>query len=175
MKKLLLISIATILFLNIFGSTIVFAQTAGTLLPDTTRYSTDCVTYLDNLFIGKNKDGKWEITKPDGTKEFTTEIGKHFAQQDSQTKNDILACGIMTGKISFWMVPYYIVYFIEFAIGISGLIAIGFLVLGGFKYVTSGADSNENAKNTIKWALIGLVVVLSAWVLVNLVQFVVTI
>ena len=99
-----------------------------------------------------------------------------FAHQSKSDRDTMLACAVITGKIKFWMVPFYIVYVIEFAIGISGLVAIAFLVFGGFQYVIGGAtEKQESAKNTIKFAIMGLVIVLVAWVLVNLVQFLITI
>ncbi len=105
-----------------------------------------------------------------------THIGKWFAEQDTKLKNDILACAIKTGKIHFWMIPYFIVYFIEFLIGIAALVAIFFIVIGGYQLVISGAnDQKDAAKNTIKHALMGLVLVSVAWVVVNVVQYVLTI
>jgi len=45
------------------------------------------------------------------------------------------------------------------------------IIIGGFKYVTSGGDSTKisSAKSTIFYALIGLVVVALAQVIVRLV------
>lgn len=60
---------------------------------------------------------------------------------------------------------------------INGLIVLGiiaaliFLILGGVKWVISGGDKAavESARNTIIAAVIGLVVVILAWVVLNLV------
>jgi hypothetical protein len=54
---------------------------------------------------------------------------------------------------------------------IIGAIAIIFLLYGGFRYITSGGDSGRvgNAKNTILYAIIGLIIVALAQVIVNLV------
>lgn len=88
----------------------------------------------------------------------------------------VLACGIKTGRISFWMIPHYIVYFIEFLVGIAGIVAILFLVVGGFRYVLAGAveGQREAAKATIRNALLGLVIVFISWVVVNTIQFILT-
>lgn len=50
---------------------------------------------------------------------------------------------------------------------IAGLIAAGFLVVGGYMYITSSGDTNklERAKDTIKYSLIGLVIVIAAFVI----------
>lgn len=57
---------------------------------------------------------------------------------------------------------------LSFIVGIAAVIMI---IIGGFKYVTSQGDSNNinSAKNTILYALIGLVVVALAQVLVRFV------
>jgi Type IV secretion system pilin len=44
---------------------------------------------------------------------------------------------------------------------IVGVVAVIMLIFGGFRYVTSGGDSGNigNAKNTILYAIVGLVIV----------------
>lgn len=51
---------------------------------------------------------------------------------------------------------------------IVGVVAVIFVIFGGFKYITSGGDSNKvsSAKNTILYALIGLVIVALAQAIV---------
>jgi type IV secretion system pilin len=99
-----------------------------------------------------------------------------FKKKTAFEKETVLSCAIRTGRIHFWMIPYFIVYIIEFLIGISGLIAILFIVIGGYQLVISGAnDQKDTAKNTIMHALMGLSIALVAWVIVNIVQYIVTI
>lgn len=146
--------LALLLFLN--TANLVFAQEAGTLLPEKS-VSVDCKTLMDDLQV-------------------TADPVTAYKEKQTKDRNDVLACAIITGKIKFWMIPYFIVYFIEFAIGLSGLVAIFFLVMAGFQYIMSGAsEAQDKAKGTIKNALIGLVIVLVAWVVVNLIQFALTI
>ena len=54
---------------------------------------------------------------------------------------------------------------------ILGIIAVIMIIIGGFKFVTSGGDANNvsSAKSTIIYALVGLVVVALAQVLVHFV------
>lgn len=54
---------------------------------------------------------------------------------------------------------------------IVGIIAVIMIIIGGIKYVTSSGDSNNvnSAKNTILYAIIGLVVVALAQVIVRFV------
>lgn len=52
-----------------------------------------------------------------------------------------------------------------------GVIAVLMIIVGGLRYITSGGDANKisGAKNTIMYALIGLVVVALSQVLVHFV------
>lgn len=54
---------------------------------------------------------------------------------------------------------------------IVGIIAVIMIIVGGFKYITSGGDSGNitSAKNTIIYAVIGLVIVALAQFLVQFV------
>ncbi len=54
---------------------------------------------------------------------------------------------------------------------IVGILAVIMIMVGGFRYVTSGGDSSSlsSAKNTIIYAVIGLVIVALAQVLVHFV------
>ena len=54
---------------------------------------------------------------------------------------------------------------------VAGAAAVIVIIIAGFEYVFAGGDSNKinNAKNTILYALIGLVIVISAGALLNLV------
>ncbi len=60
---------------------------------------------------------------------------------------------------------------IQFLVVIVGSIAVIMFIVGGFKYITSGGDSNKtaSAKNTLLFATIGVVVVLLAQFLVSFV------
>ena len=54
---------------------------------------------------------------------------------------------------------------------IVGIVAVIMIIVGGLKYITSSGDSNnvQSAKNTILYAVIGLVIVVVAQVLVRFV------
>lgn len=54
---------------------------------------------------------------------------------------------------------------------VVGIIAVVMLIVGGLKYITSGGDSGNvtGAKNTILYAIIGLVIVALAQVIVQFV------
>jgi hypothetical protein len=128
----------------------------GTILP-AVEEGVDCKTTLDELETRKNPV-------------------EDFKSNDQSYRDTILACGIKTGRIHFWMVPHYIVYVIEFLVGISGVVAILFLVVAAFRYIFAGAaeGQREAAKTSIKNALLGLVIVFASWIVVNTVQFLLT-
>ncbi|HET7320743.1 MAG TPA: hypothetical protein VFI84_04140 [Candidatus Saccharimonadales bacterium] len=54
---------------------------------------------------------------------------------------------------------------------IAGIAAVILIIIGGLKYVTSGGDSNAvgSAKNTVLYALVGLVVIAVAKILITFV------
>lgn len=55
--------------------------------------------------------------------------------------------------------------------GLAGALAILFIVIGGYQYMTSSGDDKkaESGKKTIKWAIIGLGLVLFAYAIVTVV------
>jgi len=54
---------------------------------------------------------------------------------------------------------------------IVGAISIIMIIYGGFRYITSGGDSGKvgNAKNTLIYAIVGLIIVVLAQLIVNFV------
>ena len=54
---------------------------------------------------------------------------------------------------------------------VVGIIAVVMLIIGGIKYVVSGGDSKKvtDAKNTVLYAIIGLVIAFLAFAIVNFV------
>ena len=52
---------------------------------------------------------------------------------------------------------------------IAGIIAVIMIIIGGIKYMTSGGDANgiSSAKNTVLYSVIGLVLVILAYAIVN--------
>ncbi|MBI3952628.1 MAG: hypothetical protein HY336_01575 [Candidatus Doudnabacteria bacterium] len=52
---------------------------------------------------------------------------------------------------------------------VASLIAMGMIVFGGFKYVTARGDQEQatSAKETLQWAIVGLLVIALAFVLVR--------
>ena len=57
----------------------------------------------------------------------------------------------------------------NFVLGFIGIIAVVMLVIGGIRYMISGGDSKKitDAKNTVLYAIIGLIICLLSAIIVN--------
>ncbi|MDO4747284.1 MAG: pilin [Candidatus Saccharibacteria bacterium] len=65
--------------------------------------------------------------------------------------------------------PGVVVFILNAIIGISGLVAVVFVVIGGVSYMTSSGESAkvEKAKKTIISAVIGMIICVLAFAIVN--------
>lgn len=83
----------------------------------------------------------------------------------SQSVRD--ASGCSDGKVK--PLPDVVIYIINIAIGLSSLVAVIFIIVGGFNYMTSTGESTkiEKAKKTIIHAVIGLIICILAFAIVN--------
>lgn len=80
----------------------------------------------------------------------------------------IEGCDFIKGDMKMSCIPNYIKYLIDIIVGIAGTIAVIFIMVGGFKYIISGiSEDKEAGKETIKHALIGLVITGLAWIIVT--------
>ncbi len=61
---------------------------------------------------------------------------------------------------------------IQVLLAIAGLVAVIFLIVGGFRYITAGGNEEtaESAKKTILNAIIGIVVIILAFVIVRVIS-----
>ena len=61
---------------------------------------------------------------------------------------------------------------IEILLAIAGLVAVIFLIVGGFRYITAGGNEEtaEGAKKTLINAIIGVVIVILAFVIVRVIS-----
>ena len=80
-----------------------------------------------------------------------------------------LACGIKTGQMKLWMVPFYIRFMLEFVIQVSGLACVAATVYGGFLYLFAGvSEDKDKGKKAITYGIIGMVITFLAWAIVNI-------
>lgn len=73
------------------------------------------------------------------------------------------------GDITF---PDIIKGLVAMALVVAAIVFFFILVIGGIRWILSGGDKaqTENARNQITAALVGLVIVFSAWAIVQLIQ-----
>lgn len=88
---------------------------------------------------------------------------------------EVLACALKSGYIKWWMYLYFVIYAIEYVLNIAGLLSVLMIILGGYYYISGGMSGDtEKGKSTIRYAIIGLVVTLSAWTATNLLLYFLT-
>jgi len=85
-------------------------------------------------------------------------------------RNNVLGCAIKEGKVKLYMIPYFIQAILEFIIGISGIVSVAAIVYGGYFYLFAGvSEDKDTGKKAIQNGLIGMVISLMAWTVVNIV------
>ncbi|MSU76399.1 hypothetical protein EXS54_02945 [Patescibacteria group bacterium] len=85
-----------------------------------------------------------------------------MAQQKPDVPNPVGADNL--GNVLFNVVNALLLF--------AGAVAVLFLIIGGFRYVVSTGNETQvaGAKNTILYAVLGLIIIFIAFVLVTLVQ-----
>lgn len=187
MKSIKLLFLFCWTFITIGSFTpMVFANTSqphSTVLPGTEKKMSECEFIMNsvNSHIDETNPSMSVSAGGDETyssaKQAIVNRGRFSvdALDDDVKYTDILGCAIKTGDIKLWMIPFYIRYLLEFIIGLAGLICVGGFIYGGYMYLFSGlTQEKEKGKGAIKNAVIGLVLTLVAWALVNIVMSLLT-
>ena len=99
-------------------------------------------------------------------------LGVSVVSADSvlaQTLNDGLTQTQGTGSAASADPAAIVKLVVNWLLWFVGIISVIMLIWGGIRYATSAGDSNKvtSAKNTILYAIIGLVVAIFAWAIVN--------
>lgn len=93
---------------------------------------------------------------------------KLYTSKTPEEKSQLLTCGIRTGYMKFWMLKYYVVYVLNFLIGISGILAVLMMIVGAYYYILGGFNEDmDTGKNILKYAILGFVLVILSWSIVN--------
>lgn len=68
-------------------------------------------------------------------------------------------------------IPVVFKLVLDFLFGFAGIAALFFVLLAGFKFITSGGDAKqvEGARKTLTYAIIGLVVIILSFAIINLI------
>jgi len=63
-------------------------------------------------------------------------------------------------------------HILSLATKLAGLTCFVMLIIGGFKYLTSTGDPKQtaSAKGTITWAIVGLVIIIGSWFVLQLIE-----
>lgn len=80
-------------------------------------------------------------------------------------------CGGLFGPARQGTATGFIVEVLDIALFIVGLLAVLFLIVGGFRYITASGNEEqvEGAKQTIFHAIIGLAIVILSFVIVRVI------
>ena len=83
----------------------------------------------------------------------------------------ILTQPVLAATADISSVDNFIKSLIQIVAGLAGLVATGFFVVGGFSYITSSGNPMhlDKAKRTIMYSGLGLIIVVAAFVLSNIV------
>lgn len=93
----------------------------------------------------------------------------------SVTKEDVFSCGIKSGNIKFWMIPFFVRDILQWLLALSGLVAVLMVIIGGYYYIIGGlTEDKEKGKNIITYALGGMALATLSWIIVNLILLAVT-
>lgn len=91
--------------------------------------------------------------------------------ENASAKTKELSERIKRGQVTLADIVVVIVKMIDLVTKLAGTVAVIFLIYGGYQYMIGGiSDDKEGAKNTIKYAIMGLIVTFLAYVIVNLVK-----
>ena len=162
MTKIIKLFIFTALFLGLSQS--VFAQDFS-VLPKTTKGKIDCLNTL------KKFDTEYQALNSNSYNSYTRFNNARTKLSPRPTENDIMGCSIKTGKIRLYMWKPFVVYLIKNLSVLAGVLSMLFIVLGGYQYFLAMVQGEDTkAKATVKNAIFGLIIALCSWMIVDLVQ-----
>ena len=80
---------------------------------------------------------------------------------------------VVDGVAKLTCIPIVLSNVVNFALIASGVVALFFIIWSGAKLVTSEGDQKrvEGARKTLTWAIIGLVIILLSFLIINLISF----
>lgn len=88
-----------------------------------------------------------------------------------QDENICGAC-LTKGDCHLKDIPCYIKFIAEYVVGIVGTLSVVMIMVGGYQWIMGGVseDQKSKAKKTIFYAVIGLIITLLSWLIVNYIQ-----
>lgn len=81
--------------------------------------------------------------------------------------------GTVTEVPTLQCVPIVFHNIVSAALTFAGAVALFMIVYAGIRYITSGGDPKavEGARNTLTWAIIGLIVILISFAIINFIGY----
>ncbi len=78
----------------------------------------------------------------------------------------------LAGQLTGLTIPGIVSAFIRLILVLAALVFFFILVIGGIRWIASGGDkaNTETARNQITAALVGLIIVFSAWAILQLIR-----
>lgn len=152
-------------------------------LVTTLLVSVPSVSASTSILPSLGSDSAWcDASDPDVQKYFmqgvnsgASDLKAYIDEKGVDGASGFLACALKLGYVKFWMIPYFVLYALQFVIGLAGLIAVMMIVLGGYYYIAGGiTDDKEKGKHIITYALGGFVLVLTSWFIVNIILLTLT-
>lgn len=119
-----------------------------------------------SLFVGLSTTSYAEDTKtPSEIENYQFSVGKHLIVNEKQEKN-------FFGDEKSSPIVVTILNVIDFAIQIIGTIAVILIIVSGFMFMTAMGNQQrlENAKEVVKYAVIGLVITFLSYTIIISVQ-----
>lgn len=114
----------------------------------------------------KKHDDLWKKIEP-----FKDLIKQNVKSLEETAKTELERGSVVSLSLPFSTTSpaTYIGRIIQQAIGITGALALGFFVYGGFMYMTAAGNQERigQAKRNMVWAALGLVVIFAAYAIVN--------
>lgn len=88
--------------------------------------------------------------------------------------DDIVKGCVVKGVATLQCLPAIFSNVVTAALVFSGVIAVFFIIFAGIKYITSAGDPKqvEGAKQTLTFAIVGLLVVLFSFLIINFIGYV---
>ncbi len=81
---------------------------------------------------------------------------------------------MVDGVATLQCIPVVFKLVLNWLLILAGTVALIFVILSGISYITSGGDQKklENAKHTLTYAILGLIVILAAIFIIRIISYV---
>ncbi len=90
-------------------------------------------------------------------------------------QNGIPGCNFTTGSLMASCIPNFIAHLVEFVFGLLGVFFLANVIFAGYQIAMSGLTGDKEAgKRRLTWSIIGLIVAICAFVILDLIISVIT-